>query len=241
MSKKIIAIVPAAGLGKRFRSPVKKTFVDLKGVPLIIHTLIRLCEEKIITEVVPVLHAEDIDNGFDLIKTYGLHKIKRIAQGGTERQDSIYNALKLLEQNGIESGSIILIHDGVRPVIPEGLIEKLIEELKNYDGAIPGFPVKETLKEAALDGTVISTVERERFWTVQTPQAFYFDTIKKAYEAAYTKGFYATDDAALVENMGARVRIITGSPLNIKVTTPEDMEMVEWIMERKKLILKISK
>ena len=232
MSKKIIAIVPAAGLGKRFKAPVKKTFVDLKGVPLIIHTLMRLCEEKVITEVVPVLGGEDIDNGFDLIRQYGLRKIRRIASGGNERQDSIYNALKLLEQNGIESGSIILIHDGVRPFIPEGLIEKLIEELKNYDGAIPGFPVKETLKEAALDGTVISTVDRERFWTVQTPQAFYFDTIKKAYDAVYTKGFYATDDAALVERLGGRVKIVTGSPLNIKVTTPEDMEMVEYLLAK---------
>jgi 2-C-methyl-D-erythritol 4-phosphate cytidylyltransferase len=232
MDKKIIAIVPAAGLGKRFKAPVKKTFVDLKGVPLIIHTLMRLCEEKVITEVVPVLGGEDIDNGFDLIRQYGLRKIRIIAPGGNERQDSIYNALKLLEQNGIESGSIILIHDGVRPFIPEGLIEKLIEELKNYDGAIPGFPVKETLKEAALDGIVISTVERERFWTVQTPQAFYFDTIKKAYDAASTKGFYATDDAALVERLGGRVKIVTGSPLNIKVTTPEDMEMVEYLLAK---------
>jgi 2-C-methyl-D-erythritol 4-phosphate cytidylyltransferase len=235
--KKVIAIVPAAGLGKRFRSPVKKTFVDLRGVPLIIHTLIRLCEEKVITDVIPVLHEEDIDNGFDLIKTYGLNKIKKIANGGKERQDSIYNALQLLEHNGIESNSIILIHDGVRPFIPDRLIERLIEELKDYDGAIPGFPVKETLKEAASDGTVISTVDRERFWTVQTPQAFYFDTIKKAYDAAYKKGFYATDDAALAENMGARLKIVAGSPLNIKVTTPEDMEMVEWILERKKLTL----
>jgi 2-C-methyl-D-erythritol 4-phosphate cytidylyltransferase len=125
-----------------------------------------------------------------------------------------------------------LIHDGVRPFIPEGLIEKLIEELKNYDGAIPGLPVKETLKEAALDGTVISTVDRERFWTVQTPQAFYFDTIKKAYDAAYTKGFYATDDAALVERLGGRVKIVTGSPLNIKVTTPEDRDMVEHLLAK---------
>lgn len=232
MSKKIIAIVPAAGLGKRFRSPVKKTFIDLKGVPLVIHTLMRLCEEKVITEVVPVFREEDIDSGFDLIRQYGLHKIRKIAQGGKERQDSIYNALNLLEQNGVESGSIILIHDGVRPVIPEGLIDILIGELNNFDGVIPGLPVKETLKEIDTNDIVISTVNRERFRSIQTPQAFSFGTIKKAYEAAYTKGFYATDDAALVENMGARVKIIPGSPLNIKVTTPEDMEMVEYLLTK---------
>jgi 2-C-methyl-D-erythritol 4-phosphate cytidylyltransferase len=228
--EKIIAIVPAAGLGTRFKAPVKKPFVDLRGVPLVIHTLMRLCEERVITEVVPVLRAEDIDDGFDLIRKYDLHKIGRIAPGGNERQDSIYNALKLLGQSGVEASSIILVHDGVRPFIPGGLIENLIEALKHYDGAIPGFPVKETLKEADSDGAVISTVDRERFWTIQTPQAFHFNIIKKAYDVAYMQGFYATDDAALVERTGGRVKIIPGSPFNIKVTTPEDMEMLEWIL-----------
>ncbi|MBI5098388.1 MAG: 2-C-methyl-D-erythritol 4-phosphate cytidylyltransferase [Nitrospirae bacterium] len=230
MKNKIIAIVPAAGLGKRFNASIKKTFVNLKGVPLLIHTLKRLCEEKFITEVIPVLLEEDIDNGFQMVKKYNMKKIKRIAAGGKERQDSIYNALKLLEKNGTGTDGIVLIHDGVRPFIPKGLIENLIAELKNADGAIPGIPVKETLKEAAADGTVVSTMNREKFWAVQTPQAFFFRVIKKAYDTAYAEGFYATDDAALIERIGGRVKIIPGSPYNIKVTTPEDMEMVEWIL-----------
>ncbi len=232
MKNKIIAIVPAAGLGKRFNASIKKTFVNLKGVPLLIHTLIRLCEEKVITEVIPVLLEEDIDNGFQMVKKYNMKKIKRIAAGGKERQDSIYNALKLLEKNGTGPNNIVLIHDGVRPFIPKGLIELLIAELKNADGVIPGIPVKETLKEAAADCIVISTVNREKFWAVQTPQAFFFRVIKKAYDTAYTESFYATDDAALVEKIGCRVKIIPGSAYNIKVTTPEDMEMLEWILGR---------
>jgi 2-C-methyl-D-erythritol 4-phosphate cytidylyltransferase len=228
--KKIIAIVPAAGLGRRFDVKIRKTFAAVRGVPLLVYTLKRLAEEEAITEIIPVLAEQDIENGFQLVKTYHLEKIKRIARGGEERQDSINNALKLLEQNGTDPDSIILIHDGVRPFIPEGLIPSLISELRSFDGVIPGIPVKETLKEVAPDSTVVSTVNRERFRSVQTPQSFTFGMIRKAYDAAYAQGLYATDDAALVERMGGIVKIIGGSPFNIKVTTPEDMDMVEWIL-----------
>lgn len=232
MNKKVIAIVPSAGLGKRFNSSIKKTFFNLSGAPLLIHTLKRLCREEAVTEVIPVLMKEDIESVFQMVKEHNLNKVKQIATGGPERQDSIYNALKLLEDNKTAPDSIILIHDGVRPFIPEGLIETLISELTNFDGVIPGLPVKETLKEVSPDGTVKSTVNREKLWSIQTPQAFSFGIIKEAYDAAYAKGFYATDDAAHVEKIGRKVKIITGSPFNIKVTTPEDIELVEWIMKK---------
>jgi len=231
MKKKVIAIVPAAGLGKRFNASAKKTFININGIPLFIHTLKRLCDEEAVTEIIPVLKDEDIENGFELVKKYNLDKIVRIAPGGKERQDSIYNALYLVEnKNRPSPEDIILIHDGVRPFIPTGLIANLIAELKNADGAIPGVSVKETLKAAAADGTVVSTMNREKFWAVQTPQAFFFNIIQKAYDTAYADGFYATDDAALVERIKGKVKIIPGSPFNIKVTTPEDMELVEWIL-----------
>lgn len=231
MNKKVIAIVPAAGLGTRFNASVKKTFININGIPLLIHTLKRLCDEEAVTEIIPVLKDEDIENGFELVKKYNLDKIVRIAPGGKERQDSIYNALQLVENKDRSSvEDIILIHDGVRPFIPKDLIASLIAELKNADGAIPGVSVKETLKAAAADGTVVSTMDREKFWAVQTPQAFFFNIIQKAYEMAYAEGFYATDDAALVERTGGKVKIIPGSPFNIKVTTPEDMEFVKWIL-----------
>ncbi|MBI5055852.1 MAG: 2-C-methyl-D-erythritol 4-phosphate cytidylyltransferase [Nitrospirae bacterium] len=232
MIKKVIAIVPAAGLGKRFNASIKKTFADLNGVPLLVHTLKRLNSEKLISEVVPALSAEDIENGHEMVKAHNLSKIKRIAPGGKERQDSIYNALKLLERAGIDPGSIVLIHDGVRPFIPKGLIENLISDLENFDGVIPGIPVKDTLKEVSSDNVVVTTMNRENIRAIQTPQAFTFGVIKKAYDAAYAEGSYATDDAALVEKIGGRVKIVTGSPYNIKVTTPEDMEMAEWLMAK---------
>ncbi len=232
METKIIAIVPAAGLGKRFDSSGKKTFVDLEGIPLLAHTLKRLQRDESIHEIVPVLRLENIDYGFDLAKKYNISKIKRIAPGGNERQDSIYNALTLICNDGesVSNDIVVLIHDGARPIIPEGTIEKLIEQLNHVEGAAPGIKPKDTLKKVSDDGIISATIDRDKVRAIQTPQAFSLNTIKKAYDTAYNEGHYATDDAALVENVGGKVKIIEGSPYNIKITTPEDLDMVKHIL-----------
>ncbi len=234
METNIIAIIPAAGLGKRFDASKRKTFVSLGGIPLLVHTLNRLHNEEVIKEIIPVLRQQDIEKGFEIAVKHKLYKIKRFAPGGQARQDSIYNALKLLDEVGNKSlqEGLILIHDGVRPIIPKGMIETLLREIKGLDGVAPGITSKDTLKEVSEDGIVISTVKREKIHSIQTPQVFPFKVIKKAYEMAFAEGFYATDDAALVERIGGKVKIITGSPLNIKVTTREDLEMVECLLKQ---------
>ena len=234
MDTKIIAIVPSAGLGKRFDPSRRKTFVSINGVPLLICTLKRLHSEALIGEIIPVIRKEDTEQFIDMVKDYHLDKIKRVAPGGPERQDSIYNALKLIEEDGMDiyRNSYVLIHDGVRPYVPEGMIDTLMKEIKDVDGVIPGVPVKDTIKEIDGGGIVVSTLNREKVRAVQTPQFFSFSAIKKAYDKAYEDGFYATDDAALVERTGGRVRIIAGSPFNIKVTTPEDLKMVEYLLRK---------
>ena len=150
MEKKIIAIVPAAGLGKRFDSSRKKTFVELDGVPLVIHTFKRLQEEPLITDIKPVVREEDIERVFAMVKEHGLTKVERIAPGGSKRQDSIYNALNLIEETGDESflESTVLIHDGARPVIPEGTVKRLLDGLHGADGSAPGRGSKETVLNA---------------------------------------------------------------------------------------------
>jgi len=228
MKTKVIAIIPAAGRGERFHPSIRKPFVEVAGAPLLIHTLKKFHEIKSITEIIPVLREEDIKKGLELIEAYNLKKIKRIAPGGRERQDSVYNALRLIREDGM-----VLIHDAVRPLISAGLIEKLLYEVKGVDGVVLGLPVRETLKEVNTRGFALSTVTRERFWTIQTPQVFPIKVIRKAYDEAYKDDFYATDDAALVERIGGKVKIIAGTPFNIKVTTPEDMEMVEFLLSKK--------
>ncbi len=125
-----------------------------------------------------------------------------------------------------------MIHDGVRPFIPEEMINKLLDNIKEFDGIIPGIPVKDTIKEVGSNGIVVSTLTRDNIRAVQTPQAFSFRKIKFAYDRAYEDGFHATDDAALVERIGGKIKIIAGSPFNVKVTTPEDLKMVEYMLEK---------
>lgn len=235
MKTKVVAIVPAAGLGKRFSTSKRKTFVKVAGTPLLICTLKKLHKTSSITEIIPVLRQEDMERGFELIKSHNLNKIKQIAPGGKERQDSVYNALNLIKKD-----CIILIHDGVRPFISNQLIKRLLLEIRGsgltrtkIDGVVPGLPVKETLKKVdKKKGIVLSTIKREKFWTIQTPQVFPFAVIKKAYDKACKDGFYATDDAALVERIGGKVKIITGSPFNIKITIPEDIDIAESLLKK---------
>lgn len=235
MDRPLIAIVPSAGLGTRFDAALRKPFVTLQGMPLLAFTLKVLQREEIIGEIIPVLRAEDTARGLEMARHYGLNKISRIAPGGPERQDSIYNALKIISpDSGNACGEpYVLIHDGVRPCIPGGLVKRLMSEIAGVDGVIPVIPVKDTIKEVDKDGMVHTTLDRERLRAVQTPQLFEYRTIRRAYDSAAAEGFYGTDDAALIERAGGRVRTITGSPLNIKVTTPEDLKMVDYFLGKK--------
>ncbi len=226
MKIKVTAIVPCAGVGKRFNTSVRKTFVELGGVPLLIHALRRLQGVESITEIIPVFRKEDMGKGLEIIESYNLNKIEKIAPGGKERQDSIYNAIRLIKEE-----NLILVHDGVRPFVTLELIERLLKEVNGLDGVVPGTPVKETIKEVGKNGFVVSTMKRERLLAIQTPQVFPFQVIKTAYDKAYAQGSYATDDATLVERIGGKIKVIMGDPLNIKVTTPEDLDIAELILK----------
>lgn len=224
MKEKVIAIVPAAGAGKRFG--FNKTFYSLIDVPLIIWPLRVLEAVDQIEEIIPVLKESDMEEGVELFERFNLSKIKRVAPGGKERQDSVYNALKLIK----DKKSLVLIHDGARPLIDRDLITDTIRSLRDYDGAITGVPVKDTIKEVRPSGEdyiVIRTLNRETLWAIQTPQVFRYEILMKAYEEAVNKGFYSTDDAALVERIGGRIKVIMGRYDNIKVTTPEDVAVIE--------------
>lgn len=224
MKEKVIAIIPAAGAGKRFGS--NKPFYPLFGLPLIIWPLRVLESVNLVAEIIPVLKESDMEEGAELFERFNLSKIKRIAPGGKERQDSVYNALKLIK----DKKSLILIHDGARPLIDDNLIIETIRCLGDYDGIITGVPVKDTIKEVRLsegDHIVTRTPKRETLWAIQTPQVFRYGILMKAYDDAMDKRFYSTDDSALVERIGGQIRVIMGRYENIKVTTPEDIAIIE--------------
>jgi 2-C-methyl-D-erythritol 4-phosphate cytidylyltransferase len=225
---KVIALVPAAGIGKRFGPGTNKPFQNLSGKPIIVWPLEILHAVVEVAEIIPVLKMEDMEYGLKIFEKYGISKIKRIAPGGKERQDSVYNGLKLIE----DKNCIVLIHDGVRPLIERDLIERTIKELKDCDGVTLGIPLKDTIKEAG-NGIIKKTLRRDSLWAIQTPQVFPYKNILIAYERAIKEGFYSTDDAALIERYGGKVKVIMGSYKNIKITTPEDLVIAEFLLSRK--------
>jgi len=238
MDYRVVALVPSAGLGRRFGPHRNKPFQNLMGKPLLLWSLQTLESVDEVTEIIPVLRDEDMGKGVEIFDTYGLSKIRRIAPGGKERQDSVYNGLRAVE----DKECIVLIHDGVRPLIEKDLIQKTIKEceggLKDYDGVVLGIPPKDTIKEVQsskfkVQNEIIvkKTLNRNVLWAIQTPQVFPYRTILTAYEKAMGEGFYSTDDSALVERYGGKVKVITGSYRNIKITTPEDISIAEALLK----------
>jgi 2-C-methyl-D-erythritol 4-phosphate cytidylyltransferase len=240
MNYKVTAIVPAAGLGRRFGPGTNKPFQILDGKPLVVWSLETLESVEGIEEIIPVLKEGDREKASKVFRQYELSKVKKIAAGGKERQDSVYNGLKLIENRD----SIILIHDGARPFIEKALIQEAIQELLGpptpllkrgdkggLDGVILGVPVRDTIKEVKK-GIVKKTLRRDSLWAIQTPQIFFYSSLATAFEKAIREGFYSTDDAALVEKYGGKIKILMGSYRNIKITTPEDLITAEFLLSR---------
>lgn len=235
MGKRVAAIVPAAGSGKRFGHGGNKPFQMLRGKPLIIWALEALQSVDGIKELIPVFKKDEMEQGLDLIEVYRITKVSRIASGGKERQDSVYAGLELVDGDKTDA---VLIHDSVRPLIEKSIVEETIKQLNGFDGVIVGVPLKDTVKEAEA-GIVKKTLKRESLWAVQTPQVFRHASLIEAYKKAMAGKFYSTDDSAIVERYGGKVKVIMGSYTNIKITTPEDLDIAEmFLKEREKFAAK---
>jgi 2-C-methyl-D-erythritol 4-phosphate cytidylyltransferase len=161
----------------------------------------------------------------EIVERFGLTKVEKIVPGGKRRQDSVRLGLEATEGKY----DLVLIHDGVRPLIEKALIEKVIKEAMVNRAVITALPAKETVKEVNDLRNVVKTYDRERVWMVQTPQAFRYQDILKAHQKALEEGWEeATDDALLVEKSGITVKVVEGSEKNIKVTTPHDLELARF-------------
>lgn len=217
---KVQAIIPTAGVGKRMRSSVAKPLVKIKGVPLFIHTLRVFERLKIVESVVLVVNKALESQIRKSLKTYKINKVKRIVLGGKTRQRSVYNGLLALDSDT----DMVVIHDAARPCIEASLVEGAIESCRRWKAVTLAVPVKCTIKSADPKTlTVIKTLERSALWEIQTPQIFHTGIILKAHKRF--KKIEVTDDAALVERLGERVKIIESNYKNIKVTTPEDLDV----------------
>lgn len=212
-------VIVAAGSGSRMKRDINKQFIKLDGKEIIAYTIEKFYKSEDIDDIVIVIKENEekyfIEN---IINKYGFDNIK-LAYGGKERQDSVFNGIKKLNSNC----EIVLIHDGARPFVNEDIIKNSIEEAKENNAVVVGVPVKDTIKVVDSDGNIVDTPNRSLLWSVQTPQSFKYEIITKAYEYAYSNDYYGTDDAMLVEHIGYNVKMIEGSYDNIKITTEEDL------------------
>ncbi len=226
------AIVLAAGQGKRMKSNVRKQFLILEGKPLICYAL-EAFEKSLVDDVILVTGEDEIEYcRHEIVEKYGFGKVCSVIAGGKERYNSVYEGLKELEKcRSYGENDIVLIHDGARPFVDEPMIERIVNDVQIYGATVAGMPSKDTVKLANEDRYASVTPDRSRVWTVQTPQGFDYPLIKKAYDRMMSHEKYqqgVTDDAMVVETMTEhKVRLTEGSYKNIKVTTPEDMDIAK--------------
>ena len=220
-------IIPAAGQGKRMGAGKNKLLLELNNIPILIHSLRVFEEDELCEGIILAISPQDEAEFKLLLKKHQVKKVLDLVPGGKERQDSIYNALKTVKTDGI-----ILVHDAARPFILKEHIHRLLDTAQETGAAIIGVPAKDTMK-TVRGHMVMATVERSSLWAVQTPQAFRFSVLYKAYEQAEKDSFIGTDDSSLVERISHPVTIIEGDYDNIKLTTREDLFFAEAIVKKR--------
>lgn len=233
---KTCAIVLAAGQGKRMNSKVAKQYLLIKDKPVLYYSLAAF-EESSVDEIVLVTGAgEEEFCQKEIVEKYQFKKVRAIVVGGKERYHSVANGL-----DACVGSEIVLIHDGARPFLDQDIITRCIQSAEEVGACVAGMPVKDTIKIVSEDGFVESTPNRNYVWSVQTPQTFKYDLIAQAYkkllqeeEVLKEKGINITDDAMVAEYFtGQKIRIVEGSYRNIKITTPEDLQVSEKFFEKK--------
>ncbi len=225
--KKLSAIVPAAGIGLRLKSKTAKPYISLNNKPLLWYCLNALERSEKIKDIIVSCGKANIRRTERLIKKYKFKKIKAVVAGGPTRSASVYNGLMALDTDT----DYVLIHDGARPFLDDELIDKCFRSVIKHKAVICAVECSSTIKKADKNLRVISTLDRNSLWQVQTPQVFAYRLMLKAYENLKNRkgGFF--DDASLVERLGQKVKIVQGHNMNIKITTPEDLRIARAILK----------
>ena len=234
-NKKIAAVCLAAGQGKRMESKVQKQYLLIEDKPVLYYAL-KAFQDSVVEEVVLVVGAgEEEYCKAEIVDKYAFDKVKAIVAGGKERYHSVFEGLQ-----AVKNADYVLIHDGARPFLTQEIITRCIEGAVEYKACVAGMPVKDTIKLADENQNIESTPERSKVWMIQTPQAFEYSLIKKAYtilieqeKQGYATSIPVTDDAMVVEYfLKQKVHLVYGSYENIKITTPEDMRIAEVVVRK---------
>jgi len=240
---KVFVIIPAAGLGTRMggltagAKPVRvtaasKQFAEIGGAPILIHTLRKFEEVREVSEIVLALRPEDAEGFTGRLQKEALRKKVTLVEGGENRQQSVANGLAKI---AAAPDDLVLVHDAVRPFVDAEIIGNVILGASRHGAAIAGLPAVDTVKQVdrTADGAiVVSTIPRARVVLAQTPQGFRYDVLKKSFDEAQSDGFQGTDEASLVERTGHDVAVVMGSAQNIKITTPADLELAEFLLSQ---------
>lgn len=225
---KVSAVIAAGGKGKRMGADENKVFLKIGEREIILRTVEAFYNNPDIDEIVVVAGEGEYMRAAKMLARAGFNdKMRAVTTGGATRRESVKNGI------GFTTGDIILIHDGARCLIGGEEISAAVHAAMEYGAAAVGVPCKDTLKSADADGFITGTVDRDKTFLIQTPQAFKREIIMNAHEYADKMNIDATDDCALVEMTGGRIKIVRGRYDNIKITTPDDIVVAEKILEKR--------
>jgi 2-C-methyl-D-erythritol 4-phosphate cytidylyltransferase len=230
-----IAIVLASGKGKRMGAGKNKVLLEISKKPIIYYTLLVFEKSPEINEIMVVCPKTEINIFKKLVAKYKFRKVKHVFEGGQERQESAYNALKYLQNilsDGKKKKTLVLFHDGANPFITENEISESLIAARKYGASVVAHSTKDTIKEVDSNKFVVKTLTRSRLWNMQTPQTIKFNLAWQAFSEAKKEKYSGTDDVSLVEKLGGRVKIIEGSMYNYKITTPLDFEIAKIILKK---------
>ncbi|MEA5571839.1 2-C-methyl-D-erythritol 4-phosphate cytidylyltransferase [Calothrix sp. UHCC 0171] len=223
-------LIPAAGMGKRMGSDRNKLLLMLRSRPLIAWTLLAAEASQAIQWIGIISQPYDWDELKGILAELNLQKPVELIAGGATRQESVYNGLQALPSDAQQ----VLIHDGARCLATPNLFDRCAEAVLHCPGFIAAVPVKDTIKVVDDSGVIQNTPNREYLWAAQTPQGFNVNLLKQCHAEGVENGWAVTDDAALFEKCGYQVKIVAGEETNLKVTTPQDLAIAEFILEMRK-------
>lgn len=223
-----VAIIAAAGRGTRMGGERVKQFLELGGTPIIIHTLRRFEQCSTIGEIVVVVPSDEVAGFLALAGRHKLGKLARVVPGGQTRTETVWRGLQAVRP---ATANIVAVHDGVRPFVTSEEIDRTVRAAEETGAAILAVPATDTIKEVS-GGNVRRTLPRSEAWHAQTPQCFRYELLRRAHEQARANNTDATDDSALVEQLGATVAVVEGSARNVKITRPEDLALAETFLKQ---------
>ena len=225
---KVYAIIPSGGKGKRINNPLPKQYIKFNGKELIAYTLQVFQECSRVDEIIVASQNEFIHLIEEIKIRFGITKLKKIVQGGQERQNSVFNAVKSVNPM---SDDIILVHDAVRPLLSQKILNESIESAVSYGASVVAVKARDTL--IGGNDLVQNYVDRNGIYYAQTPQAFMYEIFMKAMVKAESENFIGTDESMLVKRAGFDIKIVEGSSLNFKITSDDDIKLFQFISENR--------